>query len=299
MNSKNSPFDQRIKEAIAKNEELNLEFKLVKLYSIKTGLCAEDCSFCGQSGSAKKEHKVIKHFSSIKDIYLAVENAKKNLANEILLVSSSTKVPHKTELTILAKGIAHSKKAGLEVGLDLGLMGYDDLLYLFNAGADTYVNAIQTAKSFFCKMITSHTYEDKIKVLESAKKIGYRTRSGGILGLGETEEQRYEFASELQNLPCDTIGLSLFQPIKGSVMENHPKMNSQDALTALASIRNQINKPIYLLGGREKIISKEDMKVAFRLINGTTVGDYLFTKGENIEKIAQYINLVSSNKKCP
>lgn len=283
-------MNKKIKNAITKNKDLNLGFKLVKLYSIKTGLCAENCAFCGQSQQTNKKYKMIKTFSSIEDIYLAIKNAKKNLANEILFVSSGTRLSNKDELKLLAKGIIYSRNEGLEVGLDLGLMNYDFLQYLFNAGANVYVNAVQTAKSFFSKMITSRSYEDHIKVLENAKKIGYSTRSGGILGLGETEKQRREFVLELQDLPCDTISLSLFQPIKGSAMENHPKMSSSDALNALALIRNKTNKPIYLLGGREKIILKEHMNIALQIVNGTTVGDYLFTKGEGVEKIIPYIS---------
>ncbi len=278
-----------VRRAIAKNEALNLGFRLVKLYSVKTGLCAENCAFCGQSGLAKKESKVIKTFPPIWDIYLAVEDAKRNLASEILFVSSGTRLFDKNELEVLAKGIVRSRDEGLEVGIDLGLMDYDSLLCLFDAGANVYVNAVQTARSLFPEMITSHAYEDHVQVLENARKIGYSTRSGGILGLGETEEQRREFALELENLPCDTVGLSLFQPIKGSVMENHPKMSSLSALSALAFIRNVVDKPIYLLGGREKVISKEHMRTTLQLVNGTTVGDYLFTKGEGIEELLPYI----------
>lgn len=283
-------INQNITQAIEKNRKLNLEFRLVKLYSVRTGICAEDCGFCGQSRLVEKEYKIIKPFSSMSDIYLAIENAKKNSANEILFVSSGRSIGNKSELKKLAKGIAKARKENLEVGLDTGLMSYDSLSYLFDEGAQIYIGAIQTAKSFFNEIIHSYNYEDKVKVLENAKRIGYHTRSGGILGLGETEKQRYEFTLELDTLPCDSIGLSLFQPMKGTKMQNRQRIDSKEALESLALIRNHTDKPLYLLGGREKVIAEEEMGAALQLINGVTVGDYLFTKGEGIEKIARYIH---------
>jgi biotin synthase-like enzyme len=121
-------MNQNIIQAIEKNRKLNLEFKLVKLHSIKTGICAEDCAFCGQSKLVKKKYKIIKPFSSINDFYLAIENAKKNSVNEILFVSSGRTIRDKSELKKLAKGISKARKEKLEVGLDNGLMDQDNII---------------------------------------------------------------------------------------------------------------------------------------------------------------------------
>lgn len=279
----------RIKNAIQKNDELDLSFKLIKLCSVETGLCKEDCVFCGQSSRTDPKYKIIKKFSSFTDLSNAVDDAIKNEAKEILFSASQTRRSNKNALRTIASAVKLARNRGLDVCIDFGLMMLDDLKYLFDAGANIYINSVQTAKSFFPKVCSTQKYEDKIKILEVAKNIGYSNRSGGILGLGETEEQRYEFASQLQSLPCDTVSLCLFQPIKGSVMESHPKLSSSSALDALALMRLNIEKPLYLLGGREKVISPEYIKIALKIVNGTTAGDYLFTKGESIEKLHRFI----------
>jgi biotin synthase len=220
---------------------------------------------------------------------MAINSAIKNKADEIVFSYGGTRLSDKKEIDMVIPAIRLAREKGLDVCIDFGLMYEKDLISLFEAGANIYSNYVQTLRSLFPRFCTTQKYSDKIDMLSLAKEIGFITRSGGIVGLGETMEQRKQFATELQNLSCDNIGLCLFQPIKGSVMENHPKMSSQEAFDSLLIMRSIIKKPIYLLGGREKVLSPEHVRKAMQFLDGTTVGDYLFTKGQNLEELKKFL----------
>lgn len=216
---------------------------------------------------------------------MAIDTARRNDAQEMLLSAAGTRIEDEREVETIQAIILQVVTAGMDVCLDFGLTRRSVLQRFYHAGARCYINSVQTSRARFGQYITTQRYEDKLEVLATACELGYVTRTGVILGLGESAAERKLLAAELQALPVDEISLCLFQPIDGSLMSEHPMMTSEEAMGALQTMREQLAKPLYLLGGREKVLAPADIPAALALVDGTTVGNYLFTSGETAQAV--------------
>lgn len=265
-------------------------FRLVKLFPIRLGNCIHSCAFCGQSTQTERVAMPMKGLPTEREIETTVDQACREGTHELLV--SMPNIPpdvESPETEIAIRTVKLARNAGLDVCIDFGIIDKDFLNCLFDAGASIFMNSVQTSRELFGRMCTSHNYESKVESLQLARSMGYSTRSGGIIGLGETQKQRTRFFEELETLPCESISACLFQPMPGTPMANHSSMTSSEALNALIEIRKISSKPIFLLGGREKVLNQNDASFALQFLDGTTVGNYLFTVGETREQLEKHM----------
>jgi len=260
------------------------------IINAKSGQCSENCAFCAQSKYHKTNIKVYPLLSK-EEIIRKASFMKRSGATRFSIVTSG-KMPSRREIEKISETIREIKeKVGISVCASLGILDKDMAKMLKDSGLDRYHHNLETSKSFFSNICTTHSYEEDLKTLEIAKEVGLKVCSGGIIGLGEGWEQRIELALTLKELNVDSIPINFLIPIPGTRLENMPLLSSSDALKAIAILRI-INpeKDITICGGREKILRDEQNKIFFAGANGVMIGDYLTTKGRKIEDDLKMIN---------
>ncbi len=253
------------------------------IINAKSGACSENCAFCAQSSYHKtgvstypllEKDKLVDSAISLDKAgatrYSMVTSGFRLTAEEIERISqTATTITEKTDLTLctspgtLTESMAERLKEG---------------------GITIYHHNLETAGSYFDRICTTHTYDDDIETIKLAKSAGLKVCSGGILGMGETWEQRAELAFTLRELDVDSIPINFLNPIPGTRLEAMPLLQPMEALKCIALFRF-INpeKDITICGGREVTLGDYQSWIFMAGANGLMVGDYLTTLGRNIE----------------
>lgn len=281
------------KEALYKAaDEIRLHFcnKVIDLCSItnaKSGKCTQDCKWCSQSmhhSSDIEEYEIIDSKKAVKE---AVDNAKQGVDRHSL-VTSGRRVSNKTLDGLIPIYREIAKQSSISLCASMGLITEEQMSRLKNeANVKHYHCNIETAPSFFSELVTTHTIDEKIETIKLAQKVGLKVCSGGIIGMGETMEQRIEMAFTLRNLEIQSIPINILQPIKGTALENFPPLSEDEILTTIAVFRF-INPKANLrfAGGRVQI--KDFQHKALRAgISAALTGDYLTSTGSNIQEDIQ------------
>ncbi len=259
------------------------------IINAKSGACSEDCAFCAQSIHHKTNIKIYPLIST-EEILKKAEQMKKNGATRFSIVTSGKK-PSKRELERISKTIYQIKeKIGISTCASLGILNEESARILKEAGLERYHHNLETSRSFFPNICTTHSYEEDINTLKIAKQVGLKVCSGGIIGLGEKWEHRIELAFTLKELNVDSIPINFLNPIAGTKLQNMPLLYPYEALKAIAIFRI-INpeKDITICGGREKVLGELQDKVFSAGANGIMIGNYLTTKGRNIKEDMEMI----------
>lgn len=267
-----------IREQFCKNE-----FDLCSITNAKSGKCSQDCKWCSQSKhhtTSIEEYEIVDKKQAINE---ALENAKQGVKRHSL-VTSGRRVSNKTldGLILVYKEI--SAKSSIGLCASMGLITEEQMHRLKNeAGVEHYHCNIETAPSFFSNLVSTHTIEEKIETIKIAKKIGLKVCSGGIIGMGETMEQRIEMAFLLRDLKVKSIPLNILQAIKGTALENMPPLGEKEILTTIAIFRF-IHPDAHLrfAAGRAQIKHFQD-KALKAGISAALTGDYLTSTGTKIK----------------
>ena len=264
------------------------------IVSAKTGICSEDCSFCGQSAVAGKKEKKIKvnALMSVSEIVESAKIAKNNGANEFSIVTSGTKVSDRTELEIIGNAVKSIKnEVGITPCASLGLMEYEHLLFLKECGLEIFHHNIETSRGYFPKICSTHSFADNIETVKSAKKAGLKVCSGVIIGMGESRLDRIKMAKEIKELDVDNIPVNFLNPIKGTPLENTEPLTPMECIKTLAIFRIvNPKKNILAQGGREHNLRQLQPLALMAGANGFLLGNYLLTAGRNPELDLELIN---------
>ena len=281
--------DDRLEELLGLAHEVRLkwcgeEVEMEGIISLKTGGCPEDCHFCSQSGLFESPVR-----SAWLDIPALVEAAKqtaKSGATEFCIVAA-VKGPDERLLSQLEQAVAAIKaEVDIEVAASIGILTQEQVDRLAAAGVHRYNHNLETARSYFPNVVTTHTWESRRETLRMVKEAGMEVCTGGILGMGETLEQRAEFASDLAALDPTEVPMNFLDPRPGTPFADYPVMESSDALRAIGAFRLALPKTMLrFAGGRELTLG--DLGAEKGLlggINAIIVGNYLTTLGRPQEQ---------------
>ena len=260
---------------------------LCTIVNAKSGKCSEDCKWCSQSGKYKTKIEMYDLIDPDDAYNQAVHNEKAG-AHKFSLVTSGRTISNANldELCSIYKNVGKDSK--LELCASMGLLDREKLQKLIDSGVKNYHCNIETAPSFFSELCSTHTLEEKINTLKIARELGLHLCSGGIIGMGETLEQRIEMAITLQELGVESIPLNILNPIAGTPLENQMPLSDEEILTTIALFRFTNPKAlIRFAGGRMLILHIQD-KALKAGINAALIGDLLTTVGMNMHDDIQH-----------
>ncbi|MEU8026573.1 biotin synthase BioB [Micromonospora haikouensis] len=255
------------------------EVEVEGIVSLKTGGCPEDCHFCSQSGLFASPVR-----SVWLDIPSLVEAAKQTAATgatEFCIVAA-VRGPDARLMKQMREGVAAIRaEVDIQVAASLGMLSQEQVDELVDMGVHRYNHNLETCRSYFPNVVTTHSWEERWETLRMVRESGMEVCCGGILGLGETVEQRAEFAAQLAELDPHEVPLNFLNPRPGTPLGDRPVVEGKDALRAIAAFRLAMPRTILrYAGGRE--ITLGDLGTRDGLlggINAVIVGNYLTTLG--------------------
>lgn len=266
------------------------DVKICSIVNAKSGRCVEDCSFCAQSSSFQTDAPETE-LMSVEEMVAAAKEAEAFGANEFSIVASGTKMDDRKELDRVIEAVRRIKtETTLETCCSLGLMELDDLKELKAAGLDRCHHNLETAASFFNKIVTTHTYEDEVKAVQNAKEAGLQVCVGGIFGMGETFAQRVELAFSIRELGTQSLPINFLKPIDGTGLDHLETIEYYDALKTIALLRLVLPKiDLFVCGGREEVMTDKQEHLFSAGANGILGGNYLTTKGQDPKRDIEMI----------
>jgi biotin synthase len=260
------------------------------IVSLKTGGCPEDCHFCSQSGLFPSPVRAA--WLDIPSLVKAAQETAATGATEFCIVAA-VRGPDERLMAQVKEGIAAIRAAvDIHVACSLGMLTQEQVDELSAMGVHRYNHNLETARSHFPNVVTTHTWEERFSTLTMVREAGMEVCCGGILGMGETLEQRAEFAAQLAELAPDEVPLNFLNPRPGTPFGDLPVMDAHDALRAIATFRLALPRTILrFAGGREITLGDLARDGMLGGINAVIVGNYLTTLGrpatEDLDMIAE------------
>jgi biotin synthase len=255
---------------------------LCSIINAKSGRCSENCAFCAQSA----------HYHTSAPAY-PLKSREEIVAGAILaqaegshcygIVTSGSRIEPGGELeTVLAAIREIRASCSIDPSASLGILDEPTARGLAEAGCITYHHNLETARSFFPRICTTHDYEEDVATVRLAKSAGMKVCCGGILGLGESLEQRIELAETLRELAVDSVPLNFLNPIEGTPLAGFRQLQPMDCLRIIALFRYFLPAtPISVCGGREPNLREVQSWMFMAGASGTMVGNYLTTSGRD------------------
>ncbi len=263
---------------------------ICSIVNAKSGACSEDCSYCAQSA----------HYSTGAPVYplipvdhmvKAAQSAKKNGAKRFCIVTSGRGIDSLHDLEHIATGIHRVSALGLLPCATLGTLTREQLSYLKEAGLHRYHHNIETSRDYFSRVCTTHTFDERLEVLNHARSLGLSACSGGILGMGETMEDRISMAFTLREVNIDSVPINFLMPIPGTPLEHISAITPLQALHSIALFRLILpGKEIRICAGRGTALGRLHPLIFAAGADGFMIGNYLTTSGLDPEEDLKMIN---------
>ena len=276
--------DERVEDALALAHEVRLrwcgpEVEVEGIVSVKTGGCPEDCHFCSQSGLFQSPVRAA--WLDIPSLVAAAVETAHTGATEFCIVAA-VRGPDDRLMRQMREGVAAIRAAvDINVAASLGMLTQQQVDELAEMGVHRYNHNLETARSYFPQVVTTHSWEERWSTLTMVRDAGMEVCCGGIVGMGETRAQRAEFAAQLGALEPDEVPLNFLNPRPGTPFGDRPVMAGREALLTIAAFRLALPRTILrYAGGRE--ITLGDLGTRDGMlggINAVIVGNYLTTLG--------------------
>ena len=255
---------------------------LCSIVNAKSGKCSENCKWCSQSAFHKTNIEIYPIVEKNLAVNEAISNAKQGVLRFSLVSSGRTATDTELDKYIAIYNEIRTK-SDINLCASMGLLTKPQLQKLKDAGITHYHCNLETAPSYFPKLCTTHTIAEKIQTIKWSQELGINTCSGGIIGMGETMEQRIELAFALREIGATSIPINVLNPIEGTALQDTKPLSEEEILTTIAIFRF-INPKAFLrfAGGRLLIRHFQD-KALKAGINASIVGDMLTTLGSSIQ----------------
>ena len=281
----NAPLSELTSRAdSARRSGVGDELELCGIINAKSGRCPEDCAFCAQSyrhSTGAEEYPLVEE----DDIVEAARRAKENGSLRFGIVTSG-RGPSEDEVDRVARA-AERIRDDVDMGVcaSLGHLSSEQFRTLRDAGITRYNHNVETSPSHFEQIVSTHSFDDRVETVERAADSDLSVCCGGILGLGETREQRVHMAFELKKLPVDSVPINVLMSVPGTGMEEAEPPSAVEVLKTIAIFRLIMpDRTIKLAAGREKVLADFQGMAFMGGANGMIVGDYLTQRGRSAEE---------------
>ncbi|MCK6439857.1 MAG: biotin synthase BioB [Planctomycetes bacterium] len=290
-------YDLMYAAFLVKRHFVGEELHRCSIVNAKSGGCGEDCGFCAQSASYETSAETYP-LLGVDKILRAAEFAKSHGSTNFGIVTALRAVPKGKMLDQICDAVRELRKRGeILPDASLGTLGKEELQQLKEAGLEVYHHNLETARSYYPKVTTTRDWQDNLNTILWAGEIGLKTCCGGILGMGESIEQRVEFFTQLRDVNPNSVPVNFLVPIPGTPLENEGNITPLECLKAVAVLRLMLpGADIFVAGGRVQRLRQLQPMLFFAGANGMMVGNYLTTPGrtkkDDLELLAD-LDLIS------
>ncbi|MFQ5440465.1 MAG: biotin synthase BioB [Nitrosopumilaceae archaeon] len=288
---------ENLKELAIAANQITREFNgdkvdVEQLNNIKKNSCSEDCSFCGQS--AFFDTGIDSYQLPTPDEVVTRANKAKNEGAESYCLVAAWREPSPKDFekvcTIIEKV---NNQVGINVECSLGFLTKDQAKKLKELDVKRYNHNLETAKSKFADICTTHTYEDRIKTLQIAREAGLELCTGGIIGLGETQDQRIELVLELASIYPEEITINMLVPVPGTPLELQTPLEKSEITRMFSVIRFLLPESVIKIsGGRETNLEDSGEELLQSGANGIITSGYLTLGGNEAKKDIEMIKKI-------
>ncbi|MFP3982510.1 MAG: biotin synthase BioB [Desulfurivibrionaceae bacterium] len=263
---------------------------LCSIVNAKSGRCSEDCAFCSQSSHYSTEAPVYPLMAK-DEIIAAAQKAGEAGAGHFSIVTSGRSLSG-DDLKRVADMIPEiTERAGIRVCASLGILDKEELILLKEAGVVRYHHNLESSREHFPRVVSTHSFKERTAVIKDAREAGLEVCSGGIIGLGESEDDRLSLARSLAELGVDSVPLNFLIPLAGTPLAEISPLSVRDALRAIAIFRLILpDVPLRLAAGRESVLA-DFLSTAFMAgADGMMIGGYLTQRGRSTAQDLQFID---------
>ena len=289
--------EENIKDLAKCANEITRDFNgekidVEQLNNIKKNACSEDCTFCGQSAFFDTGIDTYQ-LPTPDEVVTKAQKAKEEGAESYCLVAA-WREPTPNDFEKVCKIITKvNDKVGISIECSLGFLTIQQATKLKELGVKRYNHNLETAKSKFSEICTTHTYEDRLKTLEIARKAGLELCTGGIIGLGETREQRLELTLELARIYPEEITINILVPVPGTPLELQTELANSEIVRIFSVIRFLLPESVIKIsGGRETNLSDSGEELLQSGANGIITAGYLTMGGNEAKKDREMIKKI-------
>lgn len=278
----------------ARREHTGETLELCTILNARSGRCSEDCRFCAQSAhyaTSAAEYPLLPREEILAAARRAVE-----IGSDHFCIVSSGRALSGTEFDGVVETVAAIREqVGIEVCCSLGCLTREGLERLHGAGCTRFQHNLETSRRFFPQIVTTHTYDDRVNTVRMAKELGFSVCSGGIVGLGETREDRISMALDLKALNVDVVPINALMPIPGTPLADREPISPSEVLKTVAIFRLLLpEKTIKLAGGRESVLKEFQATAFLSGANGMIIGGYLTQRGRAVEDDQRMVEEIRS-----
>ncbi len=277
----NQPLLELIYQAAGIHREFHnsTEVQMSSLISIKTGGCPEDCRYCPQSAKYNTELEV-QAMMSVDEVVDLAKNAKKNGSSRVCMGAAWRHIRDNRDFDKVVEMVQEINGMGMEVCATLGMMNEEQAQRLKNAGLYAYNHNLDSSKEFYTDIISTREYEERIKTIGNARKVGLSVCSGGIIGMGESVEDRMGMLMTYVQMeqPPESIPINALVPVEGTPLEDQKPIPVWDLIRMIATSRIIFPQSIIRLSAGRTELSKEGQALCFMAgASSIFAGDKLLT----------------------
>ncbi|NJO44566.1 MAG: biotin synthase BioB [Oscillatoriales cyanobacterium RM2_1_1] len=260
---------------------------LCSIVNIKSGNCSENCGFCSQSAHHPGNNSPVYGLKSPEEILAQAKAAEAAGARRFCLVSQGRGIKHNSpQSTEFGQILETVRRIQAETSIKpccaLGELTLEQAQTLAEAGVTRYNHNLESSEAFYSTIVTTHTWQDRVDTIKNLKAAGIQACTGGIIGMGETWDDRVDLALALRELEVESVPINLLDPRQGTPLSAQPKLDPYEALKAIAIFRLILPEQILrYAGGREAVMGELQSLGLQSGINAMLIGHYLTTLGQS------------------